>query len=128
MLNKAGNYTAAYLKATKGGYTYSVGYAPTGTAKCRETKKMIPKGALRVGRSSPNPFDSEGGTTLLTQYFLPQHAFVAFLRSKCGTHVPLKTRDLEGYASLIPADKRLVSAELRKFTAARARTKHCSKK
>jgi hypothetical protein len=125
MINKAGNYTAAYLKSTKGGYSYSVGYAPTGTSKCRECKENIPKGALRLSRSAPNPFDAKGGRTLLTQHFFPRHAFAAFMRSKCTSHVPLKVQDLEGLGSLTPGDKKMVSAELSKFVV--AWKKQCAK-
>ena len=119
-LNKAGHYRADYLKAEwadtdRAGYRYSIGYAPTGAATCAGCKAKIAKGSLRIGRSVPNPFDAEGGTSDYTKFMHPNHAFDVMLRSRCSSNVPGSTRDLAGFASVAPADKRRVAAYLADF-------------
>lgn len=118
MQTRTGTYTAAYLRATQGGYTYGVGYAPSGQAKCRGCKAKIAKGTLRVTRCAPSPFDCEGGFAKIQNHFHPEHAFEAFMRSKCSSHVPLKTGDLEGMAALTPADRKRVSQAVQQFAKA----------
>ena len=123
-LNKAGHYKAGFLKArwqgtTREGYLYNVGYAPTGAATCRQCKQKIAKGALRIGRSSPSPFDAEGGVADFTQYFHPEHAFIAFARSRPGTKVPLRERDMAGIEKLSVADRGTVKAAVAAFADSR---------
>ena len=125
-LTPAGTYKAAYLKkrwtgTDRDGYRYSVGYAPTAAALCRcGCKRNIAKGALRVGRSTPSPFDAEGGHADLTRYFIFEHAFGpsgAFMRSRCTSRVPLKTADVGGVASIEPRDRQRLSSALSVFSA-----------
>lgn len=121
ILAKNGQYKASFLKdAWKGtdreGYRYEVGYAPTGRAVCRQCDKKIAEGALRIGRSVPNPWDAEGGATDYTQYFHAGHAFSVFARSKCrSSKVPLQTSDLRGFGALQEDDKTRVKGLIKKF-------------
>jgi hypothetical protein len=123
-LTAKGTYKAAYLKrrwagTARDGYRYSVGYAPTSAATCRcGCKRKIAKGALRVGRSTPSPFDSEGGHADLTHFYSFEHAFGAFRRSRCSSRVPLKQADLAGAASIEPQDRRRLATSLAAFAAA----------
>ena len=118
-------YKASFLKETQGGYTYVTDYAPTSTSTCRESKTKIKKGSLRIGRSSPSPFDAEGGVSKMTQWFHAEHAFKAFARSRCTSNVPTKPGDVKGYADLKPADKATVRNGLKGFSA--ERNKKCKK-
>ena len=123
VLNRAGNYDRAYLRerwkgTERDGYVYSVGYAPTGQDTCKECKQKIAPGALRVGRSSPNPFDAEGGASDYTSFFHAEHAFAAFARSRCGTSVPASVKGLTG-AAIKPVDRRRLEAMLGDLVAAR---------
>ena len=135
MLNQTNNYRKEYLKERwkdtarewcppKGGgppgegYTYTVGYAPTGAATCRGCQQKIAKGALRIGRSSPNPFDAEGGASDYSHFFHASHAFPALLRSRCTSRVPAAAKDLAGWEALTPADKAQVSGWLQRFVKA----------
>ncbi len=119
-LTKAGTYKAKYLKARwadtdRAGYRYSVGYAPTNASTCRQCKAKIARGVLRVGRSTPSPFDAEGGHADMTMFYHADHAFDAFARSKCTSRVPLSTKDLRGFAELVPRDKARVTSQTAAF-------------
>jgi hypothetical protein len=121
-LNKAGHYKQKFLDDTwKGtdreGYRYSVGYAPTGTAACRECKAKIAKGALRMGRATPNPFDAEAGSSDYTQFFHFEHAFTAFGRSRLTSKVPTTARSVSGASGLSPADRQRVDKAVVAFAA-----------
>lgn len=100
------------------GYSYSVSYAPTGSATCRGCNKKIGKGQLRIGQAAPNPFDPEGGaSSKYTKYYHAHHAFDTFLkRSRCTSRVPLAMRDLQGAPALKPADKQLIQSKLAAFS------------
>ena len=130
-LAKNGQYKASYLKrkhqgTSREGYRYSIGYAPTGTSTCRHSKERIPKGALRIGRSVPNPWDAEAGASDYTQYFMFQHAFKAFERSKCTSKVPKSTKDFQGFAKLAKPDQAKVEKAVAAF--AKVWAKKCEKK
>lgn len=123
-MNKAGHYRHDYLKAkwkgtNRDGYRYSVSYAPTGAATCIGCKQKIAKGDLRVGRSSPNPFDAESGATDYTKFMHADHAFGVFQRSKCASAVPLRVTDLVGFEDLAPKDKARMRTALAAFVAER---------
>ncbi len=128
-LNKKGNYRAKWLKeewkgTPRDGYRYSVGYAPTGRATCRHCKAKIAKGTLHIRRSTPNPFDAEGGYSDYTQSFhAPSCAFEAFARSKCQSKVPTDPAGLSHFDELEPADKKAVRSALEAFS--RERRKQC---
>lgn len=114
-LNKAGHYRRDWLKDRWSGtdrdrYRYKVDYAITGRAVCKACNKTIREGQMRVGRSSPNPFDSEGGTSDFTQYFhaRAQCAAMTFLNSRCTTHVPIQPGQITGVAKLRPADQKVI--------------------
>ena len=116
MLTKKGTqYSAEWLKRNRGGYTYSVDYAPTGRALCAESKTRIKKGELRVSRLSPNPWDAEGGMTKFAKHFHVDHAWVAFLRSSCKSKVPLEAFDLEGFEKLTSPDQAKIKSMLSIF-------------
>jgi len=116
-----GSYKSGYLKrrwkgTDRDGYRYSIGYSPSSTATCRcGCSQKIPKGTLRIGRSAPSPFDAEGGHADFTRFFLFEHAFGAFERSRCSSRVPLKQTDMDGMASIHAADKRRVVAAVAAF-------------
>lgn len=120
-LTPKGAYKAGYLKkrwegTERDGYRYSVGYAPTSAATCRcGCGGKIPKGAVRVGRSTPSPFDAEGGHADFTRFFLLDHAFDAFLRSRATSRVPTRAQDLAGLAALKPADRTRATAAVAAF-------------
>jgi hypothetical protein len=114
-------YKKEYLKTKwsgtdRDGYRYSVDHAPTGKATCRGCKKGIAKGALRIGRSTPNPFDSESGSSDYTQYFHGTHAFDAMLKSRCTSKVVLSTSSLNGFSSLGAAEQKLVRSKVAAFS------------
>ena len=128
-LTAKGTYKAAFLKkrwagTERDGYRYSVGYAPTSAALCRcGCKRKIAKGALRVGRSTPSPFDAEGGHADFTRFFAFEHAFgatagSAFMRSRCTSRVPLKPADVAGAAKLEPRDRGRLASAVAAFAAA----------
>ena len=94
-----------------------MGYAPTGTATCPVCKAKIAKGALRVGRATPNPWDAEGGRSDYTKFFHLDHAFEAALRSRSDSKVPSTTRALAGFGALEAGDRRLVDAKVKAFAA-----------
>ena len=128
-LTKAGTYKATHLQqkwkgTSREGYRYEVGYAPTGRATCGACKEKIDKGGVRIGRSTPSPFDAEGGATDMTKYFhaTPACAFTVFARSKAQSKVPTKPGDLKGIAALAPRDRARVEGHLKKFAAQRARS------
>ena len=129
-LTSAGTYKASYLKknwqgTSREGYRYDVSYAPTGRATCGACKTKIDKGRVRIGRSTPSPFDAEGGVTDLTKYFhaTPACAFAVFARSKPQTRVPTKPADLKGLGALAPKDRATVTGHVVRFAAARTRTR-----
>lgn len=120
MLNRRGNYTTKYLHerwagTDREGYRYSIGYAPTGRATCAECKKAIPKDAVRIGRSMPNPFDAEGGASDYTKFFHVTHAFDAMLRSRCRSKVVLTPAALKGFDRLSASDQKKVRAAVEAF-------------
>lgn len=120
---KGVHYRAKWLKkkwsgTAREGYRYTVGYAPTGAATCRACGDKIAKGGVRIGRSTPNPFDAEGGASDYTQYFHADHAFDAIMRSKCTSRVPLTASDIAGVADLKPADRKRVQTKLVTFARA----------
>ena len=109
LTRKGAQYRAKWLKQAhlgteRDGYRYSAGYAPTGQATCRLCKAKIAKGSLRVGRSTPNPWDAEGGQSDYTRFFHAEHAFEAFSRSRCDSRVPLRLSDFAGADRLAPGD------------------------
>jgi hypothetical protein len=121
---RGAQYRAKWLKkahegTARDGYRFQVGYAPTAQASCRECKQKIAKGALRIGRSTNNPWDAEGGASDYTQYFHLHHGFDAFLRSKCTSKVPATLSDISGVGSLTQADKKRVKSHLERFVARR---------
>lgn len=123
MITKAGQYRAKWLKkehegTARDGYRYSVAHAPSGQAKCRGCGKLIAKGALRIGRTTNNPFDAEGGHSDMTYWYHAQHAFPAFLRSRCTSVVPLRAADIGGIAALSVADRADVTRMLGAFSKA----------
>lgn len=72
------HYHPKYLKAQwegtdRSSYTYNVSVAPSDRSTCKACNKLIGKGELRLGRSTPNPFDAEGGATDYTKFFHPEH-------------------------------------------------------
>lgn len=97
------------------GYRYKVEYSPSGAATCRQSKTVIAKGALRIGRMTPSPFDAEGGHSDLTHYYHEEHAWTAFARSRCTSAVPLKTSDLQGFDDLKKADQARVRKSIAAF-------------
>lgn len=122
-LNTAGHYKQAFLKkrwagTDRDGYRYSVGYAPTGAATCVGCKTKIAKGALRVGRSMPSPFDAEGGVADYTKFMHAEHAFDVMLRSRCTSKVPASLKDFGGFDALAAADKKRIEGKLRTFVKA----------
>ena len=119
-LNKAGHYKKDFLKASwagtdRDGYRYSVSYAPTSTAACVGCKAKIAKGALRIGRSMPNPFDAENGASDYTKFMHYDHAFDVLRRSRCTSRVPLSTKDLTGFNEISAADKARVQKHMVPF-------------
>jgi hypothetical protein len=119
-LNRAGNYTAKYLHerwagTERDGYRYHVSYAPTGRATCAACKKAIAQGAVRVGRSMPNPFDAEGGASDYTKFFHLPHAFEAMARSRCASKVVLTPGALKGIDRLSPSDQKKVRDAIAAF-------------
>ena len=126
-----GRYKKDYLKATwagtdREGYRYSVSYAPTANATCFGCKAKIAKGALRIGRSMPNPFDAEAGASDYTKFMHHHHAFDVLRRSLCTSRVPLSTKDLTGFNKISEADKARVQTHLVPF--AKAWTAKCAAK
>lgn len=118
-----GQYRAGWLKkewegTAREGYRYSVGYAPTGAATCKGCNQKIAKGGLRIGRSTPNPFDAEGGASDMTQFFHVDHGFEVMMRSRCTSRVPASASDIKGMDSLISSDRKRVTINLRKFVSA----------
>jgi DNA ligase-3 len=103
------------------GYRYSIGYAPTGAALCRECKTKIEKGSLRIGRSMPNPFtkgaDSGKKSAEFTQFFHFDHAFATFGRSRGTSKVPTTASVFSGLADISPADRRNVRHATAAFAA-----------
>ncbi|MES1907371.1 MAG: hypothetical protein MHM6MM_000498 [Cercozoa sp. M6MM] len=91
-------------------HKFHIEYATTGRAGCKYSncKKKIVKGALRVAREVPNPFDPDGSDTTLKWYH-PTCFFVAQLRVRKGTRKLSSTEDFEGDTSGIDSeDIRLV--------------------
>lgn len=121
ILVKSGRaYKKAHLKnvwagTDREGYRYKVDYAPNDRSTCRESKTKIDKGTLRVGRMSPSPFDAEHGNADLIHYYHHEHAWKAFLRSRCKSKVPLTTSDLQGFDGLTREDKKIVRKSLSEF-------------
>ena len=86
----------------------------------------VAKGALRIQRSTPNPFDAEGGYSDYTQSFhAPSCAFEAFARSKCTSKVPTDPASLSHFDELVPGDKKAVRSALDAFSRERTRTEQC---
>ena len=110
-LNKAGHYKKDFLKASwagtdRDGYRYST---------CFGCKAKIAKGALRIGRSMPNPFDAEAGASDYTKFMHHHHAFDVLRRSLCTSRVPLSTKDLTGFNEISAADKARVQKHMVPF-------------
>jgi hypothetical protein len=99
--------------AAKRGYSYAVSYAPSGRATCKECKKAIAQGSLRISRSFPNPFDA--GTTDYTSHYHPAHAFQVMMKSKCESKVVLRSNTLRGFGALPEADKTKVKKQIAEF-------------
>ncbi len=116
------HYRSGYLKdrwsgTKRSSYTYSVDVAPSDRSTCKGCNKKIALGTVRLGRSTPNPFDASGGATDYTKYFHPEHGFSTFLKSRCVTKVPTKMTDLAGLSKVSSQEQAKIKRELSKFTA-----------
>ncbi|CAL1269349.1 unnamed protein product [Larinioides sclopetarius] len=77
---------------------YCVDLAKRGTAGCKECKKKIDKGLVRIAKIIPNPF-SEGANDM-KQWFHVQCIFEKLSRARATTKKIESTDDLEGWDEL----------------------------
>jgi len=71
---------------------------------------------LRITRKGKNIFAGDGANyNTLASHFHAKHAWDVFLRSRCTTKVPLRTRDLHKFDKLKTSDKRAVEGMLKRF-------------
>ncbi|XP_035828474.1 DNA ligase 3 isoform X2 [Aplysia californica] len=85
---------------------YVVGYAKLGTSSCKKCKQKIEKGALRIGKVTPNPFSEDGGD--MKQWFHPACIFETFVRARATTKKIEDPEDAEGFGDLKPEDKDVI--------------------
>lgn len=85
---------------------FVVGYAKLGTSSCKKCKTKIDKGALRLGKVTPNPFSDDGGE--MKQWFHPSCLFETFLRARASTKKIEDPEDMEGYGDLEQEDKEVI--------------------
>ena len=97
------------------GYSYAIGYAPTGRALCKACKQPIAEGSLKFERRQPNPFD--GGSTDQTFNYHLDHGFDTMKRSLCTSKVLFKPSDLRGLGldRLEKKDQALVKSRIQDF-------------
>lgn len=96
------------------GYQYSVSYAPSGRAQCRACGRLIKQDSLRISRESgPVAHFGDAG---ITNHFHYKHAFDAMSKGRCTTNVVQSSKNLKGFAGLLPKDKKSIEKEIRKFS------------
>jgi hypothetical protein len=96
------------------GYQYSVSYAPSGRAQCRACGRLIKQDSLRISRESgPVAHFGDAG---ITNHFHYKHAFDAMSKGRCTSNVVQSSKNLKGFAGLLPKDKKSIETEVRKFS------------
>ena len=85
---------------------FIVGYAKLGTSSCKKCKTKIEKGALRIGKVTPNPFSEDGGD--MKQWFHPACIFETFVRARATTKKIEDPDDLDGFGDLKQEDKDVI--------------------
>ena len=110
-------------RAAPGGYRqrypmYSIEYAASGRSKCKETGKVIPKGALRIGKWTKKHTHPQ------SYYHVPQRK-VAWYRAACFFRMLKRVRKhntfdittCDGVGKLRPKDVAWLTAEVAKHDA-----------
>lgn len=76
-------------------------------------KGVIDAGSVRIGKITPNPFDSDGSD--MTTWYHHDCIFNALSRAKASTKKIESTADLEGFDDLGEDDQQLVEALIEDF-------------
>lgn len=108
---------AMWSGTSREGIRLAVSYAPSGRAKCKECEGFIAKGALRLTKIVPNPFDSYAGETDFQQHYHMIHGFQALDRVRCSTKVPSKASQIQGLKDLKAKDRKHVEQKFDTFLA-----------
>lgn len=87
-----------------------VGYAVNGLSICKDLHclcgdKQILKGALRIGRRYPSPFDKD---SVAINWFHAKCIFNQQRRSRVGTQIIGRLEDLDGLGNILLADRDLI--------------------
>jgi len=99
------------LGPTADNFLYQINYASTSRATCRFCKKKINKGELRVTRfDENNPF----GDGDLIHHFHADHAFDAFIKSRCSS-APIIWEKLNGTKNVLPKDLEYIYHKIKEF-------------
>jgi len=93
---------------------YTVGYATTARAQCKDTKckKQIEKDNLRIGKIHKNPFHEE---TMTTSWYHPECMFASLHRARAQTKKIDSEKDLEGFDELNDDDKQQLRDMIKDF-------------
>ncbi|XP_059161186.1 DNA ligase 3-like isoform X2 [Physella acuta] len=94
---------------------FVVGYAKLGTSSCKKCKTKIDKGALRLGKVTPNPFSDDGGE--MKQWFHPSCLFETFVRARATTKKIEDPEDAEGFGDLEQEDKEVIKKLIEDYQA-----------